>query len=96
MRIGDETVSLRELDQLVETGQVRALGWLMRSAAMRMAVGKNMAALIDEVEARLDAEGLDSLDPPVAYDLSRPRRFELAAALNRWRAMLVARPGTDR
>ena len=47
MRIGDETVSLRELDQLVETGQVRALGWLMRSAAMRMAAGKNMAALID-------------------------------------------------
>ena len=96
MRIGDETVSLRELDQLVETGQVRALGWLMRSAAMRIAVGKKMAALVDEVEARLDAEGLDSLDPPVAYDLSRPRRFELAAALNRWRALLVARPGSDR
>ena len=96
VRVGDETVSLRELDQLVEAGQVRALGRLMRSAAMRMADGKDMATLIDEVEGRLDAEGLDSLDPPVAYDLSRPRRFELAAALNRWRALLVARPGTER
>jgi predicted ABC-class ATPase len=96
VRIGDETVSLRALDQLVEAGQVRAIGRLMRGAAIRMANGKSMSALIDEIEARLDADGLDALDPPVAYDLARPRRFELAAALNRWRAMLVARPGTAR
>jgi len=96
VRVGDETVSLRALDQLVEAGQARAMGRLMRGAAMRMGEGKSMSMLIDELEARLDADGLDSLDPPVAYDLSRPRRFELAAALNRWRAMLVVRPGTER
>jgi hypothetical protein len=27
------------------------------------------------------------MDTPVAYDLSRPRRYELAAALNRWRSL---------
>jgi len=96
VRVGDEVISLAALEQLVEPGQVRALGRLMRSAAMRMGPGKTMNELLDEIESRLDAEGLDPLDPPVAYDLSRPRRFELAAALNRWRMLSVRCPGADR
>lgn len=44
--------------------------------------------LLDELETRLDAEGLDLLSRSEGKrgDLVRPRRFEVAAALSRWRA----------
>jgi predicted ABC-class ATPase len=91
VRVGQETVDLRALEQLAETGQVRSLGRLMRRAAMRMRPGKSLFELIRELETWLDEAGLDALDPPAAYDLSRPRPFELAAALNRWRALTFRR-----
>jgi hypothetical protein len=55
-----------------------------------MEPGKNLPALLDELEAWLD-DGIDRLDPPAAYDLARPRRFEIAAAINRWRRVEVRR-----
>jgi hypothetical protein len=56
------------------------------------------AAPLGEPRARLDAEleseGLDGLDPhhrPGAHpgELARPRRFEIAAAINRLRSLRV-------
>ena len=43
--------------------------------------------LIGRHDEWLDEGGLDRLERPVAYELSRPRRFELAAVLNRWRVL---------
>jgi predicted ABC-class ATPase len=85
LRIGDETVDLVAVEPIEETGQVRALAFLLREAARRMEAGKDLASLVREIDGWLDAEGLDALDPPAAYDLSRPRRFEIAGAINRWR-----------
>jgi predicted ABC-class ATPase len=87
VRLGDETVELRALEQIVETGQVRALGLLMRRAASKMGPGKSLEQLVTAIDHWLDERGIDALDSPVAYDLARPRRFELAAALNRWRGL---------
>ena len=87
LRIGDETVDLAAVEPIEETGQVRALAFLLREAARRMDAGKDLASLVREIEGWLDAEGLDALDPPAAYDLSRPRRFEIAGAINRWRSV---------
>jgi predicted ABC-class ATPase len=87
VRLGRETVSLAALEQLAENGQVRALALLMKMAAIRARKGLDLAGLIDELEGWLDEHGLDALDRPAAYDLTRPRRFELAAALNRWRSL---------
>jgi predicted ABC-class ATPase len=87
VRLGQETVSLTALEQIAETGQVRALALLMKMAAERARKGVELGSLIDELEAWLDQRGLDGMDTPVAYDLSRPRRYELAAALNRWRSL---------
>jgi predicted ABC-class ATPase len=87
VRVGEETIDLQAVEQLVESGQVRALGPLMRRAARQMDGGLTLASLVGELDAWLDREGIDALDRPVAYDLSRPRRFELAAALNRWRGL---------
>ncbi len=87
VRMDRETVDLRALEQITETGQVRTIARLMKMAVQRMGRGKSLMQLIEELECWLDREGIDGLDRPVAYDLSRPRPFELAAALNRWRAL---------
>ena len=92
IKLGEETLDLGALEQLAEIGQVRTLSLLMRRAASRMEPGKGTAELVAELIAWIDEVGLDGLDPPAAYDLSRPRRFELAAALNRWRALEFHRP----
>jgi len=91
VRIGEETVDLAALASIEETGQVKALALLLREAASRMEAGKDMAALVREIDLWLDRDGLDALDPPAAYDLSRPRRFEIAGAINRWRSVTVRR-----
>jgi predicted ABC-class ATPase len=87
VRIGEETVDLRDVEQLVEVGQVRALAQLMKRAAQRMDGRLPLSDLAANLDAWLEDEGVDALDRPVAYDLARPRRFELVAALNRWRQL---------
>jgi predicted ABC-class ATPase len=94
-RIGDEAVDLAGLSQISETGQVRAIGALLREAAARMEGGADIAAVCDDLEKLLEEAGLDALDPPAAYDLSRPRRFEIGAALNRWRSLRFRRPDRE-
>jgi predicted ABC-class ATPase len=91
VRIGDETLDLSALEPIEETGQIRALAYLLREAADRMADTKTMRDLLGEINVWLDEAGLDALDPPAVYDLSRPRSFDLAAAINRWRSLAVAR-----
>lgn len=97
LRIGEETVDLHAMEQLAETGQVRALGLLVKRAVRGMDGRLGLTDLVAETDRWLDEQGLDALDRPVAYDLSRPRRFELAAALNRWRQLDFgpAEPGED-
>ena len=53
---------------------------------------RTLAQVLDALEALLDAEGLDILDPFYEPDrhpgnLARPRRFEIAAAINRLRSV---------
>jgi len=91
LRIGDETLDLHALEQLAEAGQVRALGPLLKRAAREMDGRLSLAELVDGIDRWLDERGIDALDRPVAYDMTRPRRFELAAALNRWRQLRVRR-----
>lgn len=97
LRMGEETVDLSALESLEEPGQVEALAEILRRAPSiaRAAEATTFAALLDAIEARLDAEGLDRLGPPgPSYRLSRPRRWEIAAALARWRAARFERvPG---
>jgi predicted metal-dependent phosphoesterase TrpH len=87
IRAGDETVEVGVLQQIVETGQSRALAQSMRHLVRSKGPSMPLRDLIEAHDAWLDEAGLDGLERPAAYDLSRPRRFELAAALNRWRAL---------
>ncbi len=89
LRLGENDVDLRGLEQLVDPSQTRAIGWLLARGRAWMQDAPTMARWLDRVEAFLDEDGLDALcDRPT--DLARPRRHEVAASLNRLRTFRVS------
>jgi predicted ABC-class ATPase len=97
VRFGRHTIDLRALEQLVDTSQTAAVASAIYLALQSFM--KNAASLrevVDELESFLDDEGLDRLDPfqkPGAHpgNFARPRRFEIAAAINRLRTLRMER-----
>jgi len=96
LAFGREEVNLRGVEQLVDASQTRAIGLAMHFAATElMRDGATLHRVLVEIEARFDREGLDFLDPfasPGEHPggLARPRRFEIAAAINRLRSLRVS------
>jgi predicted ABC-class ATPase len=92
---GEESVDLRGLEQLVDTSQTRAVGAAIHWAAQELCDGeRTLAELLDGIEELLDRRGLDPLDPfyrPGQHpgNFARPRRFEIAAAINRLRSLRI-------
>jgi predicted ABC-class ATPase len=96
IRFGSELVELRWVEQIVDWSQTRAIGLAMLLAAQRfMTPDTTLAKVLDRIDALLDDEGLDALDPfgrsgttgEHPGNLARPRRFEIAAAINRLRSV---------
>lgn len=85
---GSDEIELRGVEQLVDPSQLRAIGWLWIRARGWMGNGVEVASLLDRIETFLDEEGLDALCRWPTH-LARPRRYELAAALNRLRTLEV-------
>lgn len=98
---GTEMTDLRGVEQLVDFSQTRAVGMAIHLAARRFMDGKRpLKEVLEKVEAFMDANGLDPLDPfhraerhPGSF--ARPRRFEVAAAINRLRSVRFAPPIAD-
>ncbi len=99
---GDERIELGALDQLVDRSQTRAIGRALHLLGRRWVDGtRSLGVLLDALEAELDARGLDVLASPMGRqapdtdenahpgDLARPRRHEIAAAINRLRSLRV-------
>jgi len=87
---GNDEIDVSGVAQIVHPGQLRAIGEALLRVR-ELADGKrSLAQILDEVENKIDAHGLDSLVPWVAGDLCAFRRFELAAALNRLRTLEIA------
>jgi predicted ABC-class ATPase len=92
---GREPIDLRYLEQLVDWSQTRAIGAAIHLARRRFIDGKRtLREILDALEAYLDQHGLDHLDPfyqderhPGAF--ARPRRYEIAGAINRLRTLTV-------
>ncbi len=93
---GTTEIDLRSVEQLFDPSQTRAIAGALHLAAERiMSETRTLASVLDELDRILDKEGLDILDPyhrtgrhPGA--LARPRRFEIAAAINRMRTLRVS------
>lgn len=87
IRYGRQLIDLRAVEQLVDHSQTRAIGWAIHLASQRfMRDNATLPQILDALEALLDEAGLDALQP---YNLARPRRFEIAAAINRLRSVRV-------
>ena len=104
IRYGREPIDLRYLEQLVDPSQTRAVGAAIHLAHQRFIDGKHtLREILDALEVYLDQHGLDSLDPfhrderhPGAF--ARPRRYEIAGAINRLRTLVMqqqGRPGAE-
>jgi len=90
---GREQIDLSAVEQIVEQSQVRACGWIIYQAAERLFDGKRtLPEILDLIEKELDDKGLEAMLPYLAPDFARPRRHELAAALNRLRTLEIIQP----
>lgn len=91
IRFGRHEIDLRQVEQLVDPSQVRAVGYAIYLAARRAMDGRrDLPAVLDWLEQAIQEQGLDVLSPdrrPETHpgNFACPRRYEIAAALNRLR-----------
>ncbi len=92
LQFGRYRVDLSGVPQLVDIAQVNAIGLLLYHARLRhLDEPKTVAELLDLLEEDLATEGLDMLSRDLRGDLARPRRYEIAAALNRLPSLRLLR-----
>ncbi|MBB6171013.1 putative ABC-class ATPase [Nocardiopsis mwathae] len=93
LTFGEHDIDVRGLAQLVDPGQVIGVGLAMRLLAEDglLDTGRTLAQALDALDERLASGGVTALGRGYAGDYARPRRFEVAAALNRLRTLRVAR-----
>ena len=117
---GTTEIDLRNVEQLFDPSQTRAVGAAIHLAASRMmGSDRSLASILDELDRFFDEQGLDPLDPfhrehiePLGRhpehhpaknkgvqrserhpgSFARPRRFEIAAAINRMRTLRLLTP----
>ncbi len=90
---GADRINVRNVEQIVDFSQARAVGTALHLAASRFMDGKTpLRKVLEELDRYLDENGLDLLDPyhrgekhPGTF--ARPRRYEIAAAMNRLRSV---------
>jgi len=89
--IGSVELDLSALSQLASASQTRGIAdAIVHARRSRCADRPTLSVLLDRLEADLDGPGgLDALAPPgdLRNDVARPRRMEMAAALNRLRGL---------
>ena len=92
--IGDERIDTRGLHDIVTTGQLDALGYMLRD--IENAVNTpvvDLDGLTDSLYRRIDEEGLDCVFSSYFTSTSRffdlPRRTELKLLINRMRKINV-------
>ncbi|MBP7829581.1 MAG: hypothetical protein KA248_06650 [Kiritimatiellae bacterium] len=90
---GRSVISLAGLPQLADVYQARTIGRILYYAKLRyLDEPRPVREILDLVDRDLSTEGLESLTRDLRGDLARPRRFEIAAALNRLDTLRVTRP----
>lgn len=95
LTLGESTVQLRGVEQLVDPGQVTGIGLALVSAAERGVIDgqRSLAEILEVFAEDVLRRGVDAVDARFVGDFAVPRPLELAAALNRLRVLRVSRLG---
>lgn len=92
IRFGRYLVRIGACHQLAEIQQALTIGLIIEYARERyLDQPRPMRELLDLVERDLSTEGLEQITRDLRGDLVRPRRYEIAAALNRLPSLRVSR-----
>lgn len=91
LTLGDSTVELRAVEQIVDPAQVTGIGLALVTCARSGLLdgSRTVAEVLDGYSAEVVERGVAAVDERYVGDFAVPRRFELAAALNRLRALRV-------
>ncbi len=90
IEFGREEIDVSLLYQLVDPAQCRAIGDALLRLSRSLCDGtRSVPELLDEIDARIEAGGLEEITEPSFGDRARPRRYEIASALNRMRTLAL-------
>lgn len=95
VQYGDQEIVLTAVEQVLDSTHAYTLGQALRFMHDELIRDRRpIHQVLDALEAILDDEGVEVLSPRDYPDglLVRPRRHEIAAALNRLRSLTVTRP----
>jgi predicted ABC-class ATPase len=89
---GRYTIDMGATRQVADAQQALTLGLIIQYAQTRyLDQPRPVREVLDLVERDLSTEGLDQVSRELRGDLARPRRYEVAAALNRLPSLRVSR-----
>ncbi len=84
IEFGRSVIELDAVTQIADESQTLTIGLLLYYAKLRyMQEGYSLREMLDMIDRDLSNEGLGTISSDLRGDLARPRRYELAAALNR-------------
>jgi len=93
LRFGRSVVDLASVSQLADVNQTLTIGLILHYARLRyMDEARPIREVLDLIDRDLSSEGLECLTRDLRGDLTRPRRYEIAAALNRLATLRVTSP----
>ncbi len=88
---GSQEIDLSRIEQLVDIGQLQAIGHLMHHYQQRLSEEQlEMVEMLERVISQVETDGLDSITPYTMGTLAMPRLHELAATINRMRNLRLA------
>ncbi|WP_026701129.1 ABC-ATPase domain-containing protein [Salibacterium aidingense] len=89
---GKDTIDLSGVEQLINPSQTNAIAAMIRHAVRKLGKEAPLEDILHLIERQVESEGLDVVSPFQGQhpgDLAWPRRFELAAAINRHRSLKI-------
>ncbi|MEU5871541.1 ABC-ATPase domain-containing protein [Glycomyces sp. NPDC047369] len=91
LRFGESEIDVRAVEQITDQSMTAGIGYAIEAAVRQGWIdGKaTMAEALDRLDAAFEAEGQEVLLRVRDADFAVPRRFEVAAALNRMRELRV-------
>jgi predicted ABC-class ATPase len=94
LRYGREEVDLGRVEQLVDSAQLRAIGYLIRHFVRHAAPQQlDLVEGLSKALAEVEAEGFDRITPYPVGGLALPRLLELVSVVNRMRGLILGGPG---